>query len=114
MLSCYHDYMYSCIGPRFNRCIGPRVNRFVLVIRSKGDAAGELPAVLLRVLWRTIDVSSTTDGANEDKNKTMKLDGPRVATLALSPNSQEETKETRATTSVASKEKTRRGGSGSG
>ena len=42
------------------------------------------------------------DGANEDKSKTMKLDGPRVATLALSPNSQEETKETRATTSVAS------------
>ena len=58
MLSCYHDYMYSCIGPRFNRCIGPRFNRFVLVIRSKGDAAGELSAVLLRVLWRTSDVSN--------------------------------------------------------
>ena len=50
MLSCYHDYMYSCIGPRFNRCIGPRVNRFVLVIRSKGGTAGELPIVLLCVL----------------------------------------------------------------
>ena len=55
---------------------GSRFNRVALVVMSEGGAAGAFSAVLLCVLWRTIDVpygsQRTNGGTSEGKNMKIK------------------------------------------